>query len=76
MTFCNALTATVNYIPGTGRCQFATEIVIMLGTVIVATRTVGGRYSQTQALDEFKRNARLFQRGDGFDAAKQLKLVA
>ena len=42
------LSVVVRYIPGTGRLRTATEISIMLGTCVVATRTLGGRYSQNR----------------------------
>ncbi len=54
--------ATVQYVKkGTGRCPWVTGVTIEVAGVQVATATLGGRYSQEQALAEFRRNRGRFK---------------
>jgi hypothetical protein len=76
MTPINTLSAVVRYVDGTGKFSVATSITIMLGTLAIATHTLGGKYSQKQALTEFKRNPQNFTRQEGYSIAKSLKLAA
>jgi hypothetical protein len=71
------LNVVVRYIPvrtagPNGRAKMTTEIVIRMGNEPFASRTVGGRYSQADALKEFKRFPDRFTPAKGKDA----KLVA
>lgn len=68
------LTVTVKYIEGQGRFKVATEVKIWLGPLLIASKTLGGQYSQRQALDDFRRNHRDYTTHDGYEAA--MKLVA
>lgn len=66
-------TAKVTYTkPESGKVRFVTEVEISLGPVLIATATLGGRYSQTQALNEFRRNPANFE----VTAPEALGLVA
>lgn len=69
------LVAVVSYLPGKGRTKFATQITIKAAGLpvsedgnedIVAQKTLGGRYSQTQALTEFRRNTKAFVKGEAW----------
>lgn len=54
------LSARVNYVPGTGRVKVATQVTILKGNIPVATGTLGGRYSQQQAVAEFGKRRKPF----------------
>jgi hypothetical protein len=57
------LTAVVVYQHGKNhRCPVVTEVTVRLGGVAVATATLGGRYTQAQALAEYRRNPDRFGR--------------
>lgn len=45
-----------------------TEITVFLGPLMVAYKTLGGIYSEKQAIAEFKRNHTHFTRGLAYDA--------
>jgi hypothetical protein len=68
------LSAVVVYKAGSGKCRTVTEITIKLGGLIdVATATKGGRYSQADALAEYRRNPKSFTLLDGHAVAVALK---
>jgi hypothetical protein len=71
----SSLVAVVSYLPGKGRLKHATQITIKASGVhvsedgnqdVVAQKTVGGRYSQTDALKEFTRNSKSFVKGEAW----------
>jgi hypothetical protein len=72
----NKLECVVRYSAGKGRCKTATEIAIFIGPLLVAIKTMGGRYTPEQGLAEFQRNPKPFAKLGGFEMAKELKLVA
>jgi hypothetical protein len=81
MTQYNTLTAVVRTVPASGRgwgskVKVGTEMVIKLGPLVVARKTSGGDYSQKKALAEFQRLPGQWEKGDGFEPARALKLVA
>jgi hypothetical protein len=77
MTGHNTLTAVVNYERGKSRqCPFITKVKIVLGPCLVAEGTLGGKYSQNQAITELKHNPQRFKFGEGYLAARSLGLVA
>jgi hypothetical protein len=68
------LTAVVVYKAGSGKCRTVTHITIKLGGLIdVATATKGGKYSQADALAEFRRNPKSFTLLEGHATAVALK---
>jgi len=55
----SVLTAVVRYTEGpNGRRKCLTEVMVKAGPLEVASKTLSGRYSQRQALMEFKRNSK------------------
>jgi hypothetical protein len=58
------------------RCPHVTEIVIRLGDMPVAHKSLGGRYNEAQALAEFKKDPRSFKRLAGWDMAWSCGAVA
>lgn len=58
------------------KVKAACEIAIFLGPVLVASKIVGGNWTQEQALSEFRRNPHTFNKYTGFESAQALKLVA
>lgn len=71
------LVAVVSYHQGRLlRAKVVTDIVINLDGEIVASAVKGGRYSQQQALAEFRRNPGAFAKGPAFPLAKTARLVA
>lgn len=70
------LTAVVVYREGK-KHKVVTDIQIRIGPVVIATRTAAGRWSQADALTDFKRNPFLFTKNvDGWPIAQAMKLVA
>ncbi len=49
------LKAIVNYIPGSAKVRTATEVIILEDTNALATAKLGGKYSQEQAIREFRK---------------------
>jgi hypothetical protein len=73
----NKLDCVVRSQPAKGnRFREATEIAIFIGPLLVATKVMGGRYTQEQGLVEFKHNPKSFTHAAGYEAAKGLRLVA
>jgi hypothetical protein len=73
----NSLRCVVRYVNGKGKFKVATEADILVGPIVVARRTMGGRWSQSDVLTDFRRNPFLFKKDDnGWPVAKTLKLVA
>ena len=57
----NTISAVVNFVEGkSAKCRYATEITIKMGGLNIATATLGGRWSQSKACSEFKRNPNVF----------------
>lgn len=68
------LSAVVVYKPSSGKCRWVTEITIKLGGLIdVAKATKGGKYSQADALTEYRRNPKSFTLLEGAETARLLK---
>ena len=73
----NTLEATVNHSRGrTKRTPVVSHIKINLGPVSVAQATLGGKFSEQQAINEFKRLPHRFTKLSGFDSVKLLGVVA
>ncbi len=70
------LVAVVVFTPAKGKVKCVTHITITMAGIKVATATKGGRYSQDDALTEFRRNPNSFTKLEGWETAKGLKLVA
>lgn len=66
MLLASNLTAVVSYEHTEGKLRFITHVTIKAGNIVIATATFGGRYSQTQALQEFKRNSKRFTTTEAF----------
>lgn len=74
----SAYTLTVHVSPvetGKAKCPVATRIVIKMGDQFVAYGQLGGKYSQSQALSEFRRNPARFKPQGGYESAKAVGLV-
>jgi hypothetical protein len=69
------LRAVVVYLPGRGKCRWATRVTIRLGDMPVAEATIGGRATQAQALREFRTAPQRFQKLDGWEMARAFSLV-
>jgi hypothetical protein len=69
------LTAVVTYERTEGKLKFITHIAIKVGNLTAATATLGGRYSQNQAVTEFRKNQSRFKLAPWFTPA-YLKLAA
>lgn len=73
VTTLTPLTATVSYERGRiKRVPHVTAATIMFGQFCVASRTMGGRYSQDEALREFFAAPSKWTKGNGWDTAYQL----
>jgi hypothetical protein len=49
------------------RCPAKSNITIRFGDIVVAAATLGGKYSEGQALGEFKRNPHRFTKHAGWE---------
>ena len=56
--------------------KVVSSIAIVLGPFTVASAQLGGRYSEDQALNEYRRNPQRFRKGPGYPSAVALGLVA
>jgi hypothetical protein len=70
------LTATVSHRKNNGKIRTLTDATIKLdGKLILATRTLGGKYTAEQALSEFRRFPGKFHSADGIDDATIVNLA-
>jgi hypothetical protein len=61
----SGLVVVVRYVQGqTARLPWVTEVEIRLGGTVMATATLGGRFSQRQALAEFRRQPGRFHKAN------------
>jgi hypothetical protein len=60
-TLATKLTAIVSYERTIGKLNTVTHVTIKAGPLVIGTGTFGGRYSQNQALREFKVNTNRFK---------------
>jgi len=58
---------TVHESKKSARCPHTSNVTIRFGDIVVAAATLGGRYSEAQALGEFKRNPHRFTKHAGWD---------
>lgn len=69
----NTLTVEVRYMPGTSaKVRIATEIIVKLGPITIASKVCGGRYSQRTAMVEFQRNPQSFKKFEGYEDAMKV----
>ena len=54
------LSFVVRHVPGTGKCYWGTNVQVIVAGTVVATASLGGRYSQDQARQEWQRNRKRF----------------
>jgi hypothetical protein len=74
------LSATVTHVEGKSKKNpIVTNVTVKLGNDIVAGASLGGKYTATQALQEFKKDAKLvkprFKKHAGYESAKLAGLV-
>lgn len=71
----SSLTAVVSYDRTIGKLNTVTHVTIKAGDLVLATGSFGGRYSQNQALREFKVNTKRFTLTENYVPA-MLQLAA
>ena len=65
------LLACVVHLRGNSRkAPVLSDVRILLGPLVVATATLGGKYRRTQAIRKFQRFPQRFAKGDGYAAAQ------
>jgi thiamine monophosphate kinase len=74
------LSATVTHVEGKSKKNpIVTNVTVRLGDLIVAGGSIGGKFTATQALQEFKKDAQLvkprFKKHAGYESAKLAGLV-
>lgn len=77
MTGTKELTARIQYEEGaSNKVRVVTKVTIYLGKLNVARAVLGGRYSQEQALREYRTNSARFEKFSGHAGVVALGLVA
>jgi hypothetical protein len=71
-----SLSAVVAYIDGKGKCKVVTVATIKVGPTLVATAKLGGRFTQAQALAEYRKAPGRFTTLEGAKIARDMGLVA